>query len=210
MPQTANNNTIAIIGGLFLVTAAVIILLPKKKFANKKMTDAEFEKWLLSARMGWLENAVWGVKTQTEIKNLHPEYRNKIKTFFDRIEKETPYIPIITSGYRDSKKQAALYAENPSNAKPGYSLHEYGFAVDINLLDKRTGKVTIHKQSSAATWKDSGVLKIADNMGLKWGGVFQGYYDPVHFYIEPKGMTSTQLLALRNAKKVDQKGYVTV
>jgi hypothetical protein len=42
----------------------------------------------------------------------------------------------VNSGKRSSEKQAALYAANPAKAaKPGYSMHEFGLAIDINSAD---------------------------------------------------------------------------
>lgn len=42
----------------------------------------------------------------------------------------------VNSGKRSAEKQAALYAANPAKAaKPGYSMHEFGLAIDINSAD---------------------------------------------------------------------------
>jgi hypothetical protein len=42
----------------------------------------------------------------------------------------------VNSGKRSAEKQAALHAANPAKAaKPGYSMHEFGLAIDINSAD---------------------------------------------------------------------------
>jgi hypothetical protein len=109
-------------------------------------------------------------------------------------------------------KQAQLHAENPQNAKAGYSAHNYGFAVDVNVIDPKTNKVILKKSSSTADWEKSGVVKVAREMGLKWGGggAFGSYHDPVHFYIEPKGLKTMDMLAIKNQGKIDNQGYILV
>lgn len=42
----------------------------------------------------------------------------------------------VNSGKRSGEKQAALHAANPAKAaKPGYSMHEFGLAIDINSAE---------------------------------------------------------------------------
>jgi LAS superfamily LD-carboxypeptidase LdcB len=42
----------------------------------------------------------------------------------------------VTSGYRSVQKQAELYAKDPTKAaKPGSSLHNFGYAIDVNSSD---------------------------------------------------------------------------
>ena len=189
-PNSSNRDIWIITGLLALAGVITTVVVIRNRNARAGFsgytTDEAFQKWINSSNPAWLRNGVWGKITHDKLHSLHPQFRSKIMSFFERIENQTGYTPIITSGLRDSVKQAELYRQNPSNAKPGYSLHEYGFAVDINLLDSKTGKVVIDKNSSKSKWDNSGVLKIAKGMGLLWGGTFAGYYDPVHFYVEPK------------------------
>jgi len=80
------------------------------------------------------------------------------------------YSAWITSGYRDSTRQAALYQRWISGRSkypaqpPGKSLHERGLAVDIG--------------STAEGLEVAGFL--APYVGLTWGGHFT-HVDPVHF-----------------------------
>ena len=92
------------------------------------------------------------------------------------------YEVIITSGFRTFEKQNQLNLDDSRNAKPGYSLHNYGLAIDLNLKNKATGEL-IRKADNVAKWEETGIVTLADRMGLKWGGDFTGYYDPVHFYL---------------------------
>lgn len=107
------------------------------------------------------------------------------KTFDDfvkAIEKETDWNVHITSGKRSRAEQEKLYNQNKKNAKPGTSKHELGLAIDINLYSTFTLK-HVRKSDTKATWEATGVPAIAKRFGLKWGGEFRAYHDPVHFEI---------------------------
>jgi peptidoglycan L-alanyl-D-glutamate endopeptidase CwlK len=188
------NFKIFLVGGSLLAVVGVFLLLKPRR--RQLLTPEK----LMKRNSRWVQNEA----TRREVLRLHPSMRDRIADFFDEIEFRTGYVPIVTSGYRDHAKQVQLYNQNLKNAKPGYSLHEYGFAVDINLT--KDGKVVVHKQSPKSQWQQ--VVDIAAKRGLKWGGVFAGYYDPVHFYNEPGGKKSTDLLAMVNSGRVDTQGYV--
>jgi len=112
------------------------------------------------------------------ISNLNPEAKATFVSFLNDISK-LGYAVVITSGYRASKEQAALKKQNSKNASPGFSTHEYGIGLDINLV--KDGK-WINKKSPLATWNKTGVVDLAKNKyNMRWGGDFKGYLDPVHF-----------------------------
>ena len=150
-------------------------------------------------------------KTKNMVNNLHPLFRGKIAEFFSEIENKLGLTAYSTSGYRDFKHQTILYNQNNKNAKAGYSSHNYGFAIDINVKDK-DGKRFLKKADTSKKWRDSGVVPLSEKLNLKWGGDgnFGNYHDPVHFYIRPNNKSTTELLALVNDKQVDSKGYVIV
>ena len=85
---------------------------------------------------------------------------------------------IITSGYRTFEKQQQLYDSGQTTARAGNSFHNYGMAIDINLI--RFGKY-IGMINTKSAWLETGVPQIAEEMGLRWGGNFSSFYDPVHF-----------------------------
>lgn len=103
-------------------------------------------------------------------KQLHPKFRPVFEKFDERLNK-AGYDVIYTSLYRDAEKQAEVSAYSTS-------YHNLGMAVDINAINRETGK-TIKMASSKADWKP--IVDIAKDLGLRWGGDFTGYYDSVHF-----------------------------
>jgi len=145
-------------------------------------------------------------ENRKRVMTLHPNARLKFAEFISKVQ-EKGYLVVITSGYRDFEKQAQLHRENSNNAKAGYSNHNYGYAIDINILDPKTGDTLLRKASSVADWEKSGIVAIAKKLGLEWGGDFKNYHDPVHFQM-PREKTTAQMLALVNDGKVDKDGYV--
>lgn len=127
---------------------------------------------------------------QPYIDNLNKSVQERFKKVISRIEKETGWSVLITSGYRTFAKQAELHKQNPSNAKPGYSLHNYGLAIDFNLFK---GADWIRKASPKSKWEETGAIKIIKEEGFRWGGDFKTYYDPVHIDIY---YPTSQLLAI--------------
>jgi peptidoglycan LD-endopeptidase CwlK len=151
--------------------------------------------------MKWYNNK----KTKSIIYALHPKVIDDFANFATKLEKQLGLVVLATSGYRTFEEQSILRKKNSSNAKPGYSSHNYGFALDLNILDS-TGKNILQKKMSKTDWIDSGVVKIAKDMGFKWGGDFSNYHDPVHFYKQPMSIVS--LRSKHSAGKVDSNGYV--
>jgi hypothetical protein len=142
---------------------------------------------------------------------LHPKFRNLARALINRVQDRLGLKMFITSGYRTYAEQAKLHAQNPNNAKPGTSSHNFGFAFDVNVRDK-SGNIILRKSSTSKQWKDSGVIDIAKELGMLWGGdgLFGGYHDPVHFFIKPNGKSTVNLAALKQNNKVDANGYVLV
>jgi peptidoglycan L-alanyl-D-glutamate endopeptidase CwlK len=112
---------------------------------------------------------------------------------------------VVTSGLRTMEEQAALYAKGRTapgsivtNARPGYSYHNYGLAFDIALvIDGKlnwSAKVDVdHDQVS--DYEEVGFY--GEEIGLEWGGRFKTIVDLPHFQYT-FGLT---LADLRSGKK---------
>ena len=188
---------IAVAGSV--VAAAVLVVVFRKQI--KKVFGGY--KWF-DEGLNWYRDE----KTRATVNRLHPKAIDDFKEFISRVEKELGLQVIATSGYRSWEKQAELRRLNPKNARAGYSSHNYGFALDVNVM--KNNNIVLRKSSSKEAWNKSGVVGIAKKMGFKWGGDFPSYHDPVHFYIEPKGMNTSQLRSLYLAGKRDSRGYVKI
>ena len=181
---------VAVLAGAFLL----VNLLSKSKIVKNWFDPAT--KWYKDGQ------------SKAIIEKLHPKFRNMIAELFTRAEKELGYTLYATSGYRSYAEQVALYNQNSSNAKPGFSSHNFGFALDLNV--RKDGKAILLKAFSNDAWKKSGVVDLAKNIGIDWVGDFGSYHDPVHFFLNPNGLSTTKLRALYDLGKKDAQGYVLV
>jgi len=103
-------------------------------------------------------------------RRLTPTLKSVLDVFFRVIQSEYPSVRwTITSGFRSSSEQAALYRTAARRglpaAPPGRSKHERGRAVDI-VFNPREFETT-----AGEIW---------EALGGRWGGRFKAY-DPVHF-----------------------------
>jgi hypothetical protein len=192
--------------GLGVVITGVIIYINRSSVKTVLKETFGGQDWFDTSLSWWRD-----VKTKGIIEKLHPKFKDKASEFFARVEKEKGLRMIGISGLRTFEEQAKLKKDNASNASPGMSDHNYGAAIDVNVIDPKTGKNILMKASSKADWEKSGIPALAKSMGMIWGGdAFSGYYDPVHFAYQLGGMKGSQLLALHNAGKIDSDGYVIV
>lgn len=115
-----------------------------------------------------------------QLSTLNPKFRGVFEQFIRRVEAETPYKVYITSAWRSVSAQKAIAARN-SVAAQGFSLHNFGLAIDINLM--LNGQIVVKMKSNIWAWQATGVVNIALQLGLAWGGFFTRY-DPVHFGLD--------------------------
>jgi peptidoglycan L-alanyl-D-glutamate endopeptidase CwlK len=100
---------------------------------------------------------------------------------------------VITQGYRSKSQQSALYEQGRTtpgavvtNAKPGYSKHNYGVAFDVAPLNKSGNP---YWPNDTELWDRIG--QIGESIGLKWSGKAK-FKDLPHF--EYPGVSMKDLL----------------
>lgn len=167
MATSVKSNTLLYVAIGLTLTALGIILYTKNK---------TFEKFIDTVSG---LNIILNANQEAFIKDLHPSYQGKFRQFIQAVE-ASGWKVIITSGYRSFAKQAQLKKENPSNAAPGRSKHNFGLAIDINA---QSGSKWLRKASTKKQWLDSGIPQLGEKFGMKWGGTFANYWDPIHFEI---------------------------
>lgn len=126
---------------------------------------------------------------------LDPEFL-KLLGIFEKKLLEKGIRVKMTDGYRSYAEQNALYARGRTkpgskvtNAKGGYSWHNFRFAADYCFIDKE-GKVTW-----AGPWRVFG--EVAASVGLEWGGNFK-FVDRPHVQLS-KGRNLAQMRRGRKA-----------
>ncbi len=117
------------------------------------------------------------------IATLKPEAQIKAREWLLKCLEAGINVKIIT-GTRTYQKQAALYAkgrtapgQRVTNARPGYSWHNFGVAWDFVVFDAK----------GEPLW-DSPLMKkcgeIAESLGLEWGGRWTSFPDIPHIQIK--------------------------
>lgn len=116
-----------------------------------------------------------------KISGLDSRFQTLVRKFLDTAASKGIALKIM-EGMRSKERQQTLYEQGRTKpglivtkAKPGISLHNYGLAIDIAPL--KDNKVDTNKKID--WWKKLG--DIGKEVGLKWGGDFQGFQDLPHF-----------------------------
>jgi hypothetical protein len=134
---------------------------------------------------------------------FHPLVKDRFMAFNKEIT-EMGYDVIYTDVLRSIAKSAELKKQNPKNAAPGLSSHNYGTAQDINVVHLATGKRYM-KATPLKEWIATGIPKLAkEKYGMRWGGDFKGYADPIHFdYHNLYNTTKLYALAVKQFGKIE-------
>lgn len=143
-------------------------------------------------------------RSEKTIATLLPEVRPLARALVESAKSIGIEIKVI-SGTRSYQEQADLYAKGRSkpgrivtNAKPGYSNHNFGTAFDIGVFD---GPKYIPESPA---YKAVGALGV--KLGLEWGGNWKSIVDEPHFQLRPswaKGMKESAMLAELRERRED-------
>jgi peptidoglycan L-alanyl-D-glutamate endopeptidase CwlK len=128
---------------------------------------------------------------------LNPTFEQKLDRFEAELLKHGLHVR-MTCGYRSIAEQNRLYAQGRTKpgkivtqAKGGYSWHNFGLAADYVFLDA-DGRATY-----AGPWSKFG--QIAESCGLEWGGSWKTFKDRPHVQWTG-GTTLAKLRASHNIK----------
>ena len=152
--------------------------------------------------------------TLERIKLIHPKLREEVMEIYDEICEALKGRAICRFTYtlRTFAEQDLLFKKVPkvTNAKGGMSYHNYGLAIDIVLIIGGVAASwdikTDFDGDGKADWME--VVAIFKSFGWEWGGDWK-FYDAPHFQ-KTLGYSVRQLLALHQAGKVDEHGFVKI
>jgi len=104
------------------------------------------------------------------------------------------------SGNRTWEEQAKIYEQGRTapgkivtNAKPGYSNHNYGIAVDMGVF--KEGKYLDGSKPSEAEAFHRKAAEVAEKYNIEWGGSWKSFKDYPHFEYRT-GKTLSQMRQL--------------
>jgi len=139
-------------------------------------------------------------RSEKNISSLDPKIQSLARTLVHKAASVGITIKVI-SGLRTYEEQDALYAQGRTkpgkivtNARAGYSNHNFGIAFDIGVFEgnKYLGE--------SPKYKAVGMLGM--DIGLEWGGSWKSIVDEPHFQLRPEwasNLTEKQMLtALRD------------
>lgn len=157
--------------------------------------------------------------TLERIKLLHPKLRDEVMEIYDEISESLTGNAICRFAYtlRTFAEQNALFAQGRTKpgkivtkAKGGLSYHNYSLAIDIVLIiNGKEASWDNNKDfdgDGKADWME--IVNIFKQYGWEWGGDWK-FDDAPHFQ-KTLGYSVRQLLALHQAGKVDEHGFVKI
>ncbi|MGM9424964.1 M15 family metallopeptidase [Hydrogenophaga sp. MI9] len=135
-------------------------------------------------------------RSETNIATLQPQVQGLARALVQKAADNGIGIKVL-SGTRSYAEQDALYAKGRTapgpkvtNARGGYSNHNFGIAFDIGVFSG--GKFL----ADSPKYKAVGVLGM--ELGLEWGGNWTSIVDQPHFQLRPAwaaGMPERDMLA---------------
>jgi peptidoglycan L-alanyl-D-glutamate endopeptidase CwlK len=141
-------------------------------------------------------------RSESNIATLLPEVRPYARALVRRAAAAGITIKVI-SGLRTYEEQNALYARGRSrpgkivtNARGGYSNHNFGIAFDIGVFE---GSRYVPESEK---YKAVGV--IGTDLGLEWGGNWKNFKDAPHFQLRPAwagSMSESAMLAALRGRR---------
>ncbi len=129
---------------------------------------------------------------------MHPDFvvfaKSVIFDIWDQLQGEV----VLNSTFRTVNKQKQMYdyvksyrakhgkgklppGYGGAPAKPGYSKHNLGVAIDFAVT---IAGVKYTSKKSKSQWEATGVPGIIKSNGLVWGGDFRTNYDPIHMHLQ--------------------------
>jgi peptidoglycan LD-endopeptidase CwlK len=124
-------------------------------------------------------------RSEAVLANVDSGLADKVRAAANQLATLGTYL-LVVSGLRTAAEQNALYAQGRNgapghivtNAKAGYSMHNYGLAVDVvPYLSGKSGQ--LNWDSNTPQFR--AMVAALEAQGLVWGGEWKIFPDPDHF-----------------------------
>lgn len=142
-------------------------------------------------------------RSAKNVATLHPKVQEIFRNWIAEsqiLAKAHGYEYKAISGNRTWDEQSKIYAQGRTspgkivtNAKPGYSNHNYGIAVDMGVF--KDGKYLDGSKPAEAEQFHRKAAIVAEKYNLEWGGSWKTFKDYPHFEYRT-GKTLSQLRQL--------------
>jgi hypothetical protein len=155
-------------------------------FGGKEDDNLKGEDWMpIGESKGVIEDISGLCSDQYE--GIDPDAKSILSKWFEALNNKG-YNVLRTCGYRTPEAQAKIKSHGQSVAKAGFSPHNFGLAIDLNISwkDSNGKEYQLKMASPKENW-----LAVMNHAGwdnyknkIDWGGEWKDY-DPVHFDIYP-------------------------
>lgn len=163
-----------------------------------RKTNKALERWLLDADLYKRSYGTLDSRSEKNIETLLPICQKLVRQWFlNKVRywaNDNEVVVKIICGTRTWKEQDDLYAQGRTkkgskvtNAKAGYSFHNYGIAFDIGIFSK-DGKYFTDNELYDKLHEDCGCPDC-----FYWGGNFKSLHDAPHYQYDEFGRTSTKV-----------------
>ena len=158
------------------------------------------------------------IKTIERIAMMHPKLREEVYNIYEDIcERLTGKAYCrFTHTLRTFAEQRELFAKGRTKAgsivtqaREGFSYHNYGMAIDIVIIDGKNASWDIKKDYDAdgkSDWME--VVQVFNEYGWEWGGNWK-FKDAPHFQ-KTFGYSVRSLYNMYMSGKVDENNYVRI
>lgn len=121
----------------------------------------------------------WDKVTDERIATLDKRVQPFATRFINRVYTELGITLRVTQGRRSIVEQNGFYAQGRTkpgkiitNAKGGYSYHNFGLALDVVVIKNGQADWTVLNKD---------IVRIAKEEGFEWGGDWKSFKDYPHF-----------------------------
>jgi peptidoglycan L-alanyl-D-glutamate endopeptidase CwlK len=145
-----------------------------------------------------LEEGALDNRTKRNLSTLEPKAQDKFRKFIFHAKSIAASLGVdyvAISGTRGREEQNGLYAKGRAapgkkvtNARYGYSNHNFGIALDFGVFADR--KYLDSSDPKRAAGVHRSVAEVADQYGIEWGGNWRTFKDYPHFEIKTKLSTA--------------------
>jgi peptidoglycan L-alanyl-D-glutamate endopeptidase CwlK len=158
------------------------------------------------------------IRTIERIAMMHPKLRDEVYNIYEDITEALKgnVFCRFTHTLRTFAEQKELFAQGRTKAgnivtqaREGFSYHNYGLAIDIVLIDGRNASWNTKKDYDAdgiSDWME--VVQIFKEYGWEWGGDWR-FKDAPHFQ-KTLGYSIRSLHRLYHSGKIDKNNYVLI
>jgi peptidoglycan L-alanyl-D-glutamate endopeptidase CwlK len=158
------------------------------------------------------------IKTIERIALMHPKLRDEVYNLYEDITEALTGKAFcrFTHTLRTFAEQRELFAQGRTKAgkivtqaREGFSYHNYGMAIDIVIIDGKNASWDVKKDfdgDGKSDWIE--VVQIFKEYGWEWGGDWR-FKDAPHFQ-KTLGYSVRSLYNMYMSAKVDENNYVRI